>query len=421
MCSVYRNDSFAPLTPDNKRVFLYEGINVADLYWAEYESATSGALIGEADYNLHLDERGVHFAKDGCESADTAGSFHVEFALEPSGVWGLEMEFERSGKRFEDVSFGAKCLLSAALPDSPFTAVRAERRAPSGESLWVSTKTWDAPAIPQPAFVSEREAPPTDPDIGASEIAALNAKADALENQVPLSRAGFDVYMNESELIFYKSPCVPADVRGRFGVNFYALHPDALDEPNRVLGHVGRSFEFGERGAVFEGRCMASVPLPDYAVKGVETSQWVPGERSLWFAAAGAPLDADAMDYYRQEYLAARVSRILAATAHFDVHLNADGNAIYYVKEDCGEEDTRARFLLTVFPQNPAVLSEDQAERGSESLNFSFPLFGAAVNGACVARRPIPAYPIRAMETGQWLPGGYDVWKIEIDMAGVRR
>ena len=420
--SAYRNDSFAPLTPNNKRVFLYEGINIADLHWAEYESATAGTLISEGDFNIHMDERGVHFAKDGCESADTAGMFHIEFALEPSGVWALDMEFERSGKRFEDVSFGAKCLLSAALPGSPFTAVRAERKAPDGETLWSANKAWDAPPVPPPAFAAEREAPPTDPGMDAAEIAALNAKADALESRAPLARAGFDIYMDADagELVFYKSPCAPADVRGRFGVNVYPVYPDDLDESNRVLGHRGSSFEFGEYGAVFEGKCMASFPLPDYAVTGVELSQWVPGERSLWFAAAGAPLDAAAMDYYRQEYQTARGARILAATSYFDVHLSADGEALYYVKDDCDEDDTRARFLLSVFPENLSSLAEDQAERGSESLNFSFHLFGAAVDGYCVARRPIPAYPIRAVETGQWLPGGYNLWKNEIDMGSDR-
>ena len=417
--SAYRNDSFAPLTPDNKRLFLYEGINVADLYWAEYESATAGSLISgdDADFAIHMDDKGVHFAKDGCQSADTAGTFYVEFDLASSETWALDMEFERSGKRFEDVSFGGKCLLSAALPPAPFTAARAGRRDADGENLWSAEIASDAPIIPPPAFVVEREIEPpaTDPDLDDAAIAALNDKAKALENRVPLARAGFDVYMNADELTFYKDPCVPADARGRFGVNVYPVHPEVLDEDARVDGHEGTSFEFGEFGSIFEGRCMASFPLPDYAITGVETSQWVPGERSLWFSAAGAPLDEAAREHYRQEYRTARASRILAATNYFDVYVS--GDALYYVKDDCDDGDTRPRFLLSVFPSDPADIPPERAGRGSESLNFSFPLFGAEVDGACVARRPIPSYPISEIETGQWLPGNADLWKHSITIS----
>ena len=415
--SAYRNDSFAPLTPENKRIFLYEGVNVADLYWAEYESATAGTLIGGEDYEARLDDKGVHFAKDGCVSADTEGTFHVEFVLSPSETWALDMEFERSGKRFEDVSFGGKCLISAALPPAPFTAARATRRGADGEILWRADMASDAPIVPPPALAVEREIEPpaTDPDLDAAQIAALNAKAEALESGVPLARAGFDVYMSAGELIFYKNPCVPADVRGRFGVSVYPVYPEDLEEADRVAGFRGSSFAFSELGDIFEGRCMASFPLPDHAIKGLEMSQWVPGERSLWFAAAGAPLDDETREHYRQEYQIARGSRILAATHHFDVYLS--GDALYYVKDDCDADDTRPRFLLSVFPRDPADIPAERAGRGSESLNFSFSAFGAEVDGMCVARRPIPSYPIRTIETGQWLPGNAELWSQEITLS----
>ncbi len=412
--SAYGNDSFETLTPENKRVFLYEGVNVADLYWAEYESATAGTAVGDgADFAVHLDRRGVHFAKDSCESADTAGFFYVEFDLASSESVQREFEFDRSGKRFSDPAFGGRCLLSAALPDAPFTGLRAGRRGADGAIAWSAelASAGGAPVSPPPALEVALEADPgaTDEDLDESQLAALREKAQALADAVPLARLSFDVHLDGGALTYLKDPCRPADIRGRFKLNVYPVRVEDLDAERRALANEDLNFAFRDYGAIFDGKCLVTVPLPDYAAKGLEMGQWIAGERSLWYAVAGVPPDAETLEFYRQERRVAERSRILAATAHFDIYLN--GGVLYYLKDECDEDDTRARFLLSVFPKDPAILSDDRA---SESLNFSFDLFGVYVDGGCVIRRRLPDYPIAAIETGQWMPGGYDLWNLEI-------
>ena len=418
--SAYRNDSFAPITPENKRVFLYEGVNVADLYWADYESATAGTRVGEpesdTDFAVYLDDRGVHFAKEGCGGPDTAGYFFLEFVLETSETVRAEYEFERSGKMFTDHVFGGRCLLSAALPSAPFTGLRAGQW--DGAELWrAEAASASAAPLRPPAALEvalEVDAGATDADLDEAQLAALREKAAALADETPLARMLFDMHLGEDGLTYLKDPCAPADVRGRFKLSVYPVHLDDLSEKRRPLANDDLSFAFGDYGAVFDGKCLATVPLPDYPIKGLEVGQWISGERSLWYAAAGAPLDAAALDFYREEYRLAQRSRVLAATVNFDIYLN-DG-VLYYLKDECDEDDTRPRFLLSVFPKDAADLSTAGAN-GGEPLNFSFPLFGAYVDGGCIVRRPLPEYPIAAIETGQWMPGGSTLWKIELALS----
>ena len=101
----------------------------------------------------------------------------------------------------------------------------------------------------------------------------------------PAIRADFDVYLSENNLTYVKEPCAPADTAAWF---FLALHPvDANDLPatRQPHGFDNLDFRFGERGVIFDGRCMARVPLPEYAISRISTGQYVPvdgGYNNLW-------------------------------------------------------------------------------------------------------------------------------------------
>ncbi len=51
-------------------------------------------------------------------------------------------------------------------------------------------------------------------------------------------------------------------------------------------GYDNRDFDFDRRGVMFDGKCMARVPLPDYAIARIITGQFVPvaggGFVNLW-------------------------------------------------------------------------------------------------------------------------------------------
>ena len=103
----------------------------------------------------------------------------------------------------------------------------------------------------------------------------------------PAVRSDFDVYLSENELIYVKEPCARADTEAKF---FLALFPaDANDLPGRRRQHGfdNLDFDFDERGVIFDGRCTARIPLPEYAITRIGTGQYVPagdGFHNLWEA-----------------------------------------------------------------------------------------------------------------------------------------
>ena len=93
----------------------------------------------------------------------------------------------------------------------------------------------------------------------------------------------------------------------------------------------------------------------------------------------------------------------------FDVYMN--GGTLIYVKEPRAADDARGRFPLSLFPVDADDSPPEFRVLGHESLNFDFAGFGAVFDGGCVVARALPDYPIAAIETEQWIPGGETLWK----------
>ena len=76
--------------------------------------------------------------------------------------------------------------------------------------------------------------------------------------------------------------------------------------------------------------------------------------------------------------------------------------------------------MLSAFPAADADLSPNARADGRphNSLNFDFDRYGGIFDGKCVIRRPLPDYPIAAIETGQWVPGGARLWTAKFGMDG---
>ena len=127
-------------------------------------------------------------------------------------------------------------------------------------------------------------------------------------------------------------------------------------------------------------------------------------------------VEIDPLDFYRDERRRVESAEPVARS-DFDLYL--EGNTLYYVKEPCTKYDTRARFFLSVHPVHVDDLSEDlrpPTGLGHDSLNFAFPQRGTSVfDGACMAKAPLPSYEIQAIETGQWIPGGEEIWRAALN------
>ena len=116
------------------------------------------------------------------------------------------------------------------------------------------------------------------------ERAARSTYAAAVSGE-PVIRADFDVYLNENTLTYVKEPCAPADTDATFLLALYPVDGADLPATRQQHGFDNLDFPFDQRGVVFNGKCLARTPLPEYAISRISTGQYVPvedGYKHLW-------------------------------------------------------------------------------------------------------------------------------------------
>ena len=133
----------------------------------------------------------------------------------------------------------------------------------------------------------------------------------------------------------------------------------------------------------------------------------------------------DPVAYFGTVRRAARAGEPLAR-AVFDVH--RDGRTLTYLRDGCPAEDIAARFLLHIYPRDPADLPEIRKAYGFDNLDFALsdtlghsgaiglPRLStgmARIDGNCVATTLLPDYPIARIHTGQFTDDGIR-WEADI-------
>ncbi len=214
--------------------------------------------------------------------------------------------------------------------------------------------------------------------------------------QEPILDAVFAVYRADDSLTLVKEPCAPSFVT-ETGFLLRITPDDASDLPagGRSKGFDVSRYPLTQRGAFFDGRCVASVPLPGYPIKEIDF-EWSP-ER----------LDAAAA---RNAMSRAKADGRLLARSAYDVHLTA--GELVYIQEQCDPLETERPFRVSVFPERVGDLPEQWRGRGHERYWFAFHEHGALLDeGACVALFPLPDYPIAGIRTAQYVEGGDDLWE----------
>ncbi len=86
----------------------------------------------------------------------------------------------------------------------------------------------------------------------------------------PAARSDFDVYLGDGALFHVREPCVREDAGYRIYVE--VVPEDPKDLPGRRR-RAGFSTFFDYTGVLFDGKCMAVLPFPDYPVSGIRTGQ----------------------------------------------------------------------------------------------------------------------------------------------------
>ena len=232
------------------------------------------------------------------------------------------------------------------------------------------------------------------------------------------SGADFEVYVHQNTLIYFKHPCAIADVQDRFFLHVFPENEGDLPDDSERHGFENLDFHFNQRGALFEGNCVAVTPLPRYESERIRTGQHSIGGRALW----DVNVAGTAARRYRQAHKAASEGDYgdAAAQSNFAIYLDEDAESktLIYVKEPCAAEDTRARFFLHVFPTDAAALTANGARHGFDNMDFRFANYGADLGGACVAARELPEYEVERVRTGQYVSGEGALWRVDFGVGG---
>ena len=102
-----------------------------------------------------------------------------------------------------------------------------------------------------------------------------------------------------------------------------------------------------------------------------------------------------------------------AARAAFDVYLRPD--AVSYLKAPCAPSDYEAPFFAYLYPADPDDLPPEYRRDGFHPWSAArLEDRGAAFDGACLMTLYLPPYPITAVRTGQYVPGGERLWEATI-------
>ena len=251
-------------------VAVYEADASLDARWREgFASIAGGRPALRSVYDVHVEGRALTYVRDGC-GAEHEGAFFVHvYPEDPADLprWSRPWDFERLGFEFRDrgVRHGGRCAATFELPEYGVARVRTGQLGHRNAEVWAGEF-------------------PFDPE-------GWLARAGALAAREPLARGGaFGVHLDGRTLHYVRAECPAADAAARFFLHVAPADAADLPEARRASGFDSLDFAFGpgERGLRYEGVCMASVALPDYAIAGVATGRFTP-EGEVWRAEFAVP------------------------------------------------------------------------------------------------------------------------------------
>ena len=226
-----------------------------------------------------------------------------------------------------------------------------------------------------------------------------------------LSLSYYDVYLSGGALTWVRQPCSDDDAMGAVELSVNLLDPAHLPPEARDAGAIDMNFAFSVFGAKLGDLCVARRSLPNHPIKSVRTGQQIHAAPGEWLYRTRIEMasEEDRVAYYRTKYETASSAGEPLIRSEYDVY--SDSGALVYLKDDCQDEHTRGRFLLSVFPVRLSDIPEDRREAGHASVNFDFSDYGARFDGRCAILRGLPSYPIKAVEIGRFIPGGREIWR----------
>ena len=271
--SRYRDDRDALITPENQMIFLYESADALDLYRSEYRSVVSENHAARSNFDVYLRDGKLTYIKESCKWDDTRATFflhvnpfdesdlpperrqygfdNLDFLFYPHAFTYDRGQFQRSGKIFD-----GKCMVTISLPSYQIRGT-------------ITGQFDDSGGIWSVDF-------PVDLDIDA-----YRSRYDAIATGDPIARSVFEVYLGEDELTYFKASCSEADTQPRFFLHITPLDQNDLPRDREQHGFNNLDFAFDHYGLIFDGKCLATVPLPNYLIDKISTGQFA-DDAQLW-------------------------------------------------------------------------------------------------------------------------------------------
>ncbi len=230
---------------------------------ADYAALSTVAPAARDYFDLFTRDNKLFYRRESCAAADTAAGFFLHIVPEDPADLPAErraagfayrgFDFARRGGHFD-----GKCLAAIALPNYPIKEIRTGQNIPGQGDLW-SVELIAAPDYDQ-----------------------LRADYAALAAAEPAARDYFALYWQEGRLLYLRESCAAADTAAGFFLHIVPEDVADLPAERQAAGFAHGGFAFVRQGGHFDGKCLASVPLPDYLIKEMRTGQHIPGQGDLW-------------------------------------------------------------------------------------------------------------------------------------------
>ncbi len=288
-----------------------------------YETVVSGDPVLRSRFDVYLGKSTLTYVKAPCSRTDTKAPFLLHIVPADTndlpdhrrryGFDNYDFYFDRNGAHFD-----GKCMVTVKLPTYPVARIRTGQfirtvdkaiGKPANEQHWIrrwsesvadgSHIVWfhdfyanirldyraaDLRALPKLKTVAEfsdgvifqvdQSAGDDDNPYRSMYEAAVAAE--------PISRSHFSVYVDEHALTYIREPCSLADMKPKFFLHIIPADARDLSDHRKRYGFDNYDFDFKQRGVRFDGKCMATVNLPDYDIVRIRTGQFVSGEGQLW-------------------------------------------------------------------------------------------------------------------------------------------
>ncbi len=143
---------------------------------------------------------------------------------------------------------------------------------------WTQTQTGLCAA----ALMLPREA---SPPVRVETVTVDDYLAGQVEDSPPAIRSDWDVHLIDNLLAYVKEPCSRADTEATFFLHLHPVDVNDLPDDRKRHGFDNLDFRFDGQGVTFDGRCIATVALPEYDIAGIRTGQYVQvdgGFEDLW-------------------------------------------------------------------------------------------------------------------------------------------